>query len=504
MAEHWSLISDLRGGTIAMRKAGVKWLPQEPNEEPAQYAIRLGRSVLFNGYADTVDRLAGKPYLNHVVVENPPEALKEVADNVDGTGQDITALAHSMTVAMLDYGLTHLFVDFSAVPKAANRGEELKSPARPYFNHVLPNNLLGWRTQTIDGVETLVQVRVQEIRLEAKGLYGDEEVKYVRVFNAPTPGFAQPIILHSKDGKGNEKAMVLDPNEKGLGTWELWRWYEDDDEFRMVEQGTHSYPGIPWVTVYAKRVGFMEGVPPLEDLAWLNLLHWQSQSDQRNILRFARVNMMLATGFLPQELQEGIIIGPGRLVKSVSPNAKLSHVEHEGTAISAGRQDLQDLREDMQALGMQPLLRNRPGNQTATGQSIDEANSQSDLQSWIRRLESALEEAYRIGDRWRSKTKDVTFAEDFKVNIFNDFGIADGSGADVDTLVSLRGSRDLSRWTLLREMKRRGVLAESLDVDQEITRIETEVENTDDSVDDDDDEPGPEDVVPIPKTTEGE
>ena len=50
MAQDWTLIHDLMGGTRAMRSAGEKWLPREPGESPEAYRIRLGRTYLFNGF----------------------------------------------------------------------------------------------------------------------------------------------------------------------------------------------------------------------------------------------------------------------------------------------------------------------------------------------------------------------------------------------------------------------------------------------------------------------
>jgi hypothetical protein len=44
---------------------------------------------------------------------------------------------------------------------------------------------------------------------------------------------------------------------------------------------------ITLVTLYTKRTGFMCGSPPLLNMALLNIKHWQSQSEQDNILHVA-------------------------------------------------------------------------------------------------------------------------------------------------------------------------------------------------------------------------
>ena len=62
MAHRWSLLHDLLGGTEAMRAAKSEWLPREPRETYTAYENRLRRSFLYNGFADTVEKLVAKPF----------------------------------------------------------------------------------------------------------------------------------------------------------------------------------------------------------------------------------------------------------------------------------------------------------------------------------------------------------------------------------------------------------------------------------------------------------
>src|SRR3546814_11327266 len=91
---------------------------------------------------------------------------------------------------------------------------------------------------------------------------------------------------------------VLEP-----GRWSLWRRADAvrDRPWRRHAGGETSFgpPGfgtLPLVTVYAERTGYLTARPPLLDLAWLNLAHWQSSSDQRHILHVARVPILFEIG----------------------------------------------------------------------------------------------------------------------------------------------------------------------------------------------------------------
>jgi hypothetical protein len=66
MAAELDLIADLMGGTAAMRRVGQRWLPRENAESWTAWRARLNRTVLFNGFARTVQSLAGRPFATPV------------------------------------------------------------------------------------------------------------------------------------------------------------------------------------------------------------------------------------------------------------------------------------------------------------------------------------------------------------------------------------------------------------------------------------------------------
>jgi hypothetical protein len=123
----------------------------------------------------------------------------------------------------------------------------------------------------------------------------------------------------------------------------------------------------------------------------------------------------------------------------------------------------------MMVLGLQPFLR-KIGNQTATGQSIDESRANSDIQAWVLSLEAMLYHAYILAAEW-VKAK---VPEDFKIDIFNDFALLLRAIQDIEALIKIRQASEISRETFLREIKRRAVLSETVEVDEEIERINDE------------------------------
>ena len=433
MAAHWPLILDLLGGTPAMRAAGKRWLPQERAESMVQYAARLDRSILYGAFKDTVKRLSGKPFSRPVTLdldaEEEPELLTALMENADLQGRGMTQLARDVYEDGVTYGLGHILIDFPAIGRELTLAEERSMGVRPYMTRISPVDLIGWRHEPgTNGERKLIEIRFRERVVVPDGEFGQKVAYRIR---------------------------VVRPNE-----WQLWQ-EDDEGDFKLVEQGANTLGIVPLVTFYANRTGDMEALPPLEDLAWLNLAHWQSLSDQRNILRFARVGILFGSGFQEEEVEQGITIGPTQMIASTNPEARLQYVEHSGAAIQSGERDLEQLEARMETLGLTPFIE-RTGNQTATGRVLDESKSQSAVQTWVRDLENALEQAIEIAAGWQK----VELPE-YAVNIFSDFTITQSRDGDAKLLLAMRAAGEISHATFLNEIKRRGILSDAVDAAEE-------------------------------------
>jgi len=441
MAYQWTLIDDLLGGTDAMKARGATYLPQFDKEDLKHYAARLNNSSLFGAYADTAKSICSKPFSKPISFQgNLPAPLDEIQDNVDGQGKNISQLAREVFWEFINRGIGHILVDYpktiSENGEKPNRKQEREAGHRPRFIHVKPSQLIGWQTvQDASGMPTLSRIRIAESHIEPDGVWGEKQVNYIR---------------------------VIEP-----ATWQLWVETKKD-EYSLLEEGENSLGKIPLVTGYSNMTGFMTADTPLKELAETNLTHYRSDSDQRNILHMARTATLFVKGFSEEEAKN-IALGPTQIISTTSSETDAKFVEHTGKAIEAGLKDIEKLEERMVMLGLQPFLRN-VGNQTATGQGIDESRANCDIQAWVMSLELLIYRAYALAAEWIN----ATLPEDYKVDVFNDFAIWVRAMQDVAELIKIRQAGELSRRTFLREVKRRSLLSETLDIDEEISEIEAE------------------------------
>lgn len=457
MQQYWELPQVLLGGTLEIRKQREKYLPREPQETDQKYERRLNLSILYGAYEETIDTLAGKPFANPTKIISPgsedvevqkDSVLAEFERDVNLEQQSLTQFAREFFYTGIHFGLTHILTDYPVVPEnfsgtGLNKAQEKERKIRSFWSHIKPTQLIYWSSSVSDsGARELDQIRIKTVE-------NTDDGKLIRI-----------------------KVIARD-------WFEVYTKSSKDEEYKLESDGKITLGKIMLRTFYTKRKGFMVARPALETLAWMNLAHYQSYSDQRNILRMARVCNILVTGAPKEEIRDNIIAaGANELWHLENPQAEVKYVEHTGKAIEAGRQDVLDLEAKMERMGLQPLVE-RSGH-TATGESIQDAKRSSDIHEWITEAEKVLTQS--LNDAMgmsKSKTPVPVEAKDTDqpiINIFDDFDIGVKDATMLPILTTARDKKQISQETYLRELRRRAVLHPDLDIEKEIEETKAEQE----------------------------
>jgi hypothetical protein len=284
-----------------------------------------------------------------------------------------------------------------------------------------------------------------------------------------------------------------------------WRLYEKrkraqegEEEWTLIESGANTLGEIALSTLYTNQSGYMIGRPWLEDIAWLNVAHWQSDSDQRNLLHVARVPILFAKGFGDDDSAFSISIGSNSFVKGPS-SADLKYVEHTGKGIEAGRLDLKDIEERIQQLGLEMLIKRPSGNTTATARALDQAEADSALGMVSQELENVLEEMLDYFAKWM----ELGDESGGSLTVFKDFGIETADAADIEILLKAKQAGEISQVTFLKEVKRRGLLSDDFNPQTEIDLLDIEGSGSASSIEEDDIDPLTGDPTGEPKEVPG-
>jgi hypothetical protein len=432
MAEPWPMLDALVGGTPAMRKAATTFLPRFPQEEDESYKARVSTATLFPAFARTCEVMAGKPFAKPITIgEDLPPQIVELLDDVDMFGTDFQPFAAAVFLACMQKGLMGVLVDVPKADGVKTRADERKAGVRPYLTQYPAESILGWRGARNAEGAYLTQLRLLESVSEPDGLWGEKTVQQVRVL---TPG-----------------------------AWETWRKVKTEsggEEWALYESGTTSLKKIPFVFFYGLRKGFGVGVSPLLDLAYLNVEHWQSSSDQQTILHVARVPILFAKGFSDAD---ALVVGAAAACRASNADADLSYVEHTGAAIEAGRQSILDLEDRMRQTGAE-LLVQKPMTTTATQVVSEGEGSKSILQKIAEDFDESLEQCLDLMGEW------IGVPTNAEVELYKDFG--EGlSTDDANLLMGAASGGHVSSETVFEGLKRRDIVPADAKWDEEAAKI---------------------------------
>lgn len=384
MREACELPDDLWGGNRRMRKKAGKWLPKEEEESETNYRCRVARSTVFPFYKDTLGDLAARPFGRDVSWEqDPPESFAEFLRDVDGSGKSLTVLARDVLLQAMHRGLVHVLVDASG-----SSGKDAASTAarRVYAQRIDALEMLDLRDEAdADGRKRVTYCRFVMSR-----------VRRVNKFEQVT----EPVIIEL------EKAVGEAPGTKV-------EWTFDPKSKKWSPSAATAYNpgknGIPLFTLYTEQTGPFQGQPVLEDLAWVNLAHFQSRSDHAHVMRIARLITLVTLGFRDTSMDrdpktkgaDRIVLGPLSRIRSEKgpTDASVSFLEPSGKSIELSFQDLEHLADECKRLGARHLT-SKTGNVTARSVSLDDQKSVNNLQTWCLRVDVLLRQVLEAVAEW--------------------------------------------------------------------------------------------------------
>ena len=416
MEPHWGLIETLLGGTYKIRKGHRKFLPQEPRELDEAYDNRLQRSVLAPYYLRLERMLAGMLTRKPVRLDDVSDVIREQLFDVDLQGNDLQTWLFQTSRICIRYGHVGVLVD---APASGENG-------RPYWVNYTPRDILGWRTELKDGKQQLTQLRLQEKIVVPDGLYGEKQVEQIRVL---TPGAFE---IHQKDQQG---------------------------DFKVVDEGRTSLSEIPFSIAYSNRMGVLESIPPLADIAELNLQHYQVQSDLSNQLHISAVPMLAIFGF-PQATEE-ISAGPGEAM-ALPEGSSAQYIEPAGNSYDAQFRRLEQIASQINELGLAAVLGSKLVGETAEAKRIDRSQGDSTMMVVAQQMQDMIDNCLRFHAEYMQESN----AGSSLVN--RDFMGTRLEPLEIQALLQLYTAGTITQETLLLQLEAGEVLGDDFDVENEL------------------------------------
>lgn len=400
--------NDALGGTLAMREAGTEYLPKFEMESEKTYAKRLQSSVFYSATSLTRDALVGLVFRKDPELSRElPEQMQRDGENIDLAGRHFAVFAKDVFRDSWD-GYAVIFVDMQRGDGKRSRAEEEAAGLRPYWLNIRAADILRASPINIRGQEMLGRFAFQQWVTLADGEFGERVEHRVRDYRLELTA-GGPRVVYSVWAK------------RKTGQTESMRWQviEGPDYLRVGGSGPNRgapLDEIPASVVYTGYEGFYRATPPLLDLAYENIDHYQQRSEHRKAWQYSRVPIPVFPGMKP----DAVTIAPDKGITTPTPESKPYYLETKNTALEGSRMELLECERRMANLGAQMLYRPDRSNETATARRIENSQSSSRLATAARGLEDALEAAVRLHAKWRREELEerpggyVSVAQDFE------------------------------------------------------------------------------------------
>ena len=412
---HWLMIEDLAGGTYEIRLKHRRYLPQEPREQDDAYENRLARSTCPPYFQRLERMLAGMLTRKPVKLQDIGDTQREQLFDVDLQGNDLNVWTYEAARKMIRYGHVGVLVD---LPQDGN--------GRPYWVTYTPREILGYRTEVIDGKTTFTQLRLLEKIIEPDGEYGEKEVTQVRVL------YQGRYEIHRKN---------------------------DNGKFVVVDEGETTLSDIPFSVAYANRLTLMESRPPLEDIAELNIKAYQVQSDLDNQLHISAVPLLGFFGF-PQSSEE-VTAGPNEAI-AFPAEGRAEYIEPTGRSFDSQFQRLDQLEKQINELGLAAVLGQKLSAETAEAKKIDRSQGDSTMMVVAQQMQDLIDNSLVFHAQLLGTTE---IGNSF---VNRDFLSTRLEPTEIQALLQLYTAGTITQKTLLDQLTQGEVLGDEFDVEEEV------------------------------------
>ncbi|MDO4250878.1 MAG: DUF4055 domain-containing protein, partial [Moraxella sp.] len=254
----WQLVSDCYQGETAVKAKGELYLPDpSPANEPIavkekRYKDYQTRAVFYNATRKTAKALSGLAFAKYPMLDLP-NALDGIDKDIDGSGTDLTQHARRALMMLLLKGRGGLLADF---PISDGGTKADTRHLKPVIKLYEPEQIINWRTTTVNGHKKLSLVVIKESYLKSddgfKAEYGE-----------------QLTVLRLTDGIANSQIYQKD----GVN------WLTEDDPKPILDYANKPFDTLPFCFIGADDNNETIDDAPLYDLAILNLAHYRDSAD---------------------------------------------------------------------------------------------------------------------------------------------------------------------------------------------------------------------------------
>ena len=245
----WNMIGDCVDGERVVKSRGEKYLPhpadkKRDDDDGERYKKYLLRASFLNATGRTLSGLLGIAFSKPVKI-SISGGTKSLEADIDGQGQPLTQMIRDALSQVLQRGRAGLLSDFSGagIQTEADKG-------RPYVRLFTAKEIINWRVT--GGKTSLVVVKYQE-PVESDDFELQMQDRWIE--------------LRLIDGLAHSRRWQKD-SEISSGEW-----------IKFTDAQGKPLSELPWSWIGSKNNDHTPDAPPLADIAYMNIKHYQIEAD---------------------------------------------------------------------------------------------------------------------------------------------------------------------------------------------------------------------------------
>lgn len=259
LQSRWDLVRDCIAGQEQIKKRRETYLPR-PNanrddKANKRYDNYLNRAIFYNVTGRTLLGLRGLVFSKAPVIELPP-SMELMLEDADGAGVSIEQQSQKALSLVLAHGRAGLLADYPKKIEATTRKELMEGEIKPTITIYDPWDIINWRVSMVGG-----KLRLTLVVLDEQNVVDDD-------------GFEQETEEQIREIRLTPEGVVVN----------LWRRDEKNDfvvaEVLMpTDSKGQRLKEIPFFFIGADNNDATPDLPPLYDLAVLNIGHYHNSAD---------------------------------------------------------------------------------------------------------------------------------------------------------------------------------------------------------------------------------
>jgi len=373
----WNIVRDCVAGQEKVKKETTKYLPK-PNEEDEsdankkRYDAYIKRAVFYNVTGRTLQGMVGTVFQKAPEVEIP-DGLDILKEDADGAGVGLDQQSKKALAYVLQFGRAGLLVDYPPAKEPASKADREAGKIRPTITLWQPWDIINWRVATIGAAKLLTLVVISEQFVTDDNGFSTESEKQFRVLRLVGGVYTVEIWRESADAKSWGVAETFTPLDGAGKPW----------------------PFIPFQFIGSENNDDIPDLPPLYDLAELNIAHYRNSADYEEACYLLGQPTPWASGLTEdwvKDVLKGKIRLGSRAIIPLPENGTCGLLQVQPNTMA--KEAMEHKEKQMVALGAK-LVEQRDVRQTATEASQNEASETSVLATSANNVSSAYVDALK-------------------------------------------------------------------------------------------------------------